>query len=225
MRNKLHILPPFPKTFGSAKDFRDWDIKMEAEYPIRFKIAEMCDTAYNKLFLFPKWRLRDAKWKVIHRFHPKHRYHVIKPRTLQPGYHDPSELVLHGPFEVFARFFELAISEKSHTQWDYSKIEPDEQHGMTQEYIDDRQVVWDTMNELYYWWMSRQYRERELPALPEIPDEWGILAIFNEDFNDTEEVIEWQRISDIHRKMESRWKKQDQDMLHKLIDIREYLWD
>lgn len=50
-------------------------------------------------------RVSDAKWWLLHRFHPGHRYNVIRT-GLKPGYYDVDELMLHGCMELLRRYVE-----------------------------------------------------------------------------------------------------------------------
>lgn len=206
------------------KEFRDWDIHLKETYPRRYAIQEKLEYLYQRVLLFPSWRLRDAKWNLIHRFHPNHKYHIIKT-SLKPGYYDTTERMLFALGDDFAAFYERILSGESHTVWDFSDAELDPDHGMTQEYIDQRQDIWLKMGTIYTWWKARPNRDKKFEKFPEIPEDWGIMAMFNDDFRDTPEVKAWREVADQHNKMEENWKKQDQEMLHKIIDIREYLWD
>lgn len=223
VKNKCRLVPPFPKSAGTIKEFKDWRIHLQETYPRRYRLSKFLESMYRRVLLFPAWRFRDAKWAMLHRFHPKHRYHVLKPRTLKPGYIDPCEMLLHAPFDLFAEFFEHTTGPNGHTLWDYTNIEPDESCGRTQDEIDYRQNLWLTMNELYNWWMERPNRVEE--ELPDLPEEWGFMAIFDDDYRDEPIVKEWRVVSDRRTAQDEAWEKEDQDMLHKLIDIRKHLWD
>lgn len=224
LRSKIRLVPPFPKVAGSMKEFRDWDIYLEAKYPKRFALQQKLESAYRRCLLFPAWRMRDLKWAILHRYHPNHRYNVIKT-SLEPGYYDVTERMLFALGDDFASFYERILAGESHSVWDYSDMKPDPQHGMTQEHIDARQAIWLTMGEIYAWWKARPTREDAFPEMPEIPEEWGMMAMFNDDFRDTPEIKAWREVADKHHEMEKEWKAKDQEMLHKIIDIREYLWD
>lgn len=47
-------------------------------------------------------RLRDAYWWILHRIHPRHRYHMV--RIGPPGYYDPSERIFYACVEELRRF-------------------------------------------------------------------------------------------------------------------------
>ena len=48
-------------------------------------------------------RLRDAKWWLLHRLVPRHRYHIIRT-GLKPGYYDPDWRITFAVFEIVAEF-------------------------------------------------------------------------------------------------------------------------
>lgn len=205
------------------KEFRDWDLYLQENYPVSYAVNSVVESLYRRVLLFPAWRLRDLKWAILHRFHPKHRYHVVKT-SLKPGYYDTTDRILAAMGDEFARFYERALVDEHHI-WDYSEVEVNNDSGMTIEYITERMHVWETMGEIYDWWMSRDSREDSLEPFPEIPEEWGMMAMFNDDFRDTDEIKEWRAVADRHHEAEAKWKREDQDMLHEIINIREYLWN
>jgi hypothetical protein len=54
-----------------------------------------------------KHRLRDAKWWFKHRFHPRHRYHVIK--FAKPGWIDRDRAMLLCCFKILDGNFSVLI--------------------------------------------------------------------------------------------------------------------
>lgn len=52
-------------------------------------VQEKIEMKLWNLFHFGKLQfMREYYWKVLHRLHPKHRYHVVKT-GLRPDYYDP----------------------------------------------------------------------------------------------------------------------------------------
>lgn len=217
------FLPKFPKSAATIEEWQDWDEKMEREYPIRFKLANAAHWVEMHCWGLPKARFRDAKWWVLHRIHPKHRNHIIKIHTLKPGYHDARDRIFYGAFDVFEVFMKNILDGNSHHLWDYSEEEVCDH--MTQEYIDTQQARWVEMNEIYDYWIARKTREDVLPDFPTIPDEWGMLAVCNSKYDDEPLMESWREIADYHRQAEAVWEEEDQEMFHRLVDIRECLWD
>lgn len=218
------FLPKFPKSAGTAKEFRDWDIHLKETYPTRYKIAKIAETIYHKIILFPMWRIRDFKWKMLHTYHPKYQYHVFRSKRLQPDYYNIETRMLFFNFEMFERFMDRILRGESDVLWDYSDCEVDEQHGMSQTLIDEKQARWVEMNELYTWWTETRPNRKEL-EFPKLPEEWGMLAVVNEDFENEPRILEWKAISKLYHEQETNWLQEDDEMLIRLIKLRHDLWD
>lgn len=78
-------------------------------------------------------RTREFVWKIIHRVHPKHRYHVVKT-GLKPGYYDPDVRILYSNMNLMKEFVEIT---KDTVDWD-----SDEGH----------QHAWNELQDIYKWW-------------------------------------------------------------------------
>lgn len=48
-------------------------------------------------------KITDIKWWILHRVHPKHRYHVVK-LNLEPGYYDPDARILYAVMSIVSDF-------------------------------------------------------------------------------------------------------------------------
>lgn len=190
---------------GSAKEWRIWEATMRKQRPIAWFLQETLGGAFRTA----RSRLRDWKWSLLHRIHPKYRYHVVDS-GLPPGYHDPCSLVLHVPFNLLKSFYERQLT--GHVDW-----QADEPH---------RQAFAE-MKALYEWWtVTRPNRENTLEPLPEVSAGGGdFFVVFDDDYRDHPEVLEWQRVAKIHNDAEQHWDQEDQDMLIRLVKIRQYLWD
>jgi hypothetical protein len=53
--------------------------------------------------------LSKIKWWFLHRFHPKHRYNVVKT-GLKPGYYDPSERIIFSVFSLVAQYYDNNVA-------------------------------------------------------------------------------------------------------------------
>lgn len=218
--------PKFPKKFGTAAEFREWDEKIQREYPIRYKIDKFLTNAYRHCILFPKWRLRDAKWWVLHRFHPKHRYHVHKSRTLSPEYYDTDTRILHHAFDLFAEW----VENQSHWLHYISDLENDFKEGhLSREEFDNYVQFKNEVDYLYNWWTkvypNREDRLDEQLPLPSLLEELGFMAVFDEKYQDCDQVKEWRRINRLRHEDDQRWEEEVTSNLIRLIKIRPRLWD
>lgn len=194
-------------------EWDDWHAETKAKYPIRYFIQE---TIPNKSYSFYcifhrpyyKW-----KWKFLHRFIPKYRYHTIKPRTLEPNYYDPRTLILHGAMECLVDYYENGVDRVDWT-WD-------EQWRETH-----KELI-----AIYKWW-TEDYPNRDdyfvngdpLPKYNNLPEEWGMMSVLNEKYRDEPAMQEHKRISRIRMDSEEEWYVKTEEMLIRLIKIRTYLW-
>jgi hypothetical protein len=220
------ILPPFPKIAGTIKEFKDWDSKMKAEHPILFKLdAIVYRVTFNCIYV-PKQRLSDVLYWFRYRLIPRHRHHVVAPRTVKPGYIDPREMLLHCNFHIFAEFMTYQLSDDCRVLWYYPELDEIEDSSTIEDYEHKvtRNATWNTMMELYNWW-SIERPARSEQEYPDLPDEWGFLATLNEDYDNEPLMQQWCAVSAANQQLELEWDEQDQLMLHKLIDIRQYMWD
>ena len=220
-------LPKFPKAAGTMKEFRDWDLKLKKEFPFRYAMNNFFSDIYRRFILFPSWRLRDAWWGIKYRVVPKYKYTEYKLARLKPGYQDTDTLILYFAFEQFEVFMKRQLTNPRHV-WEYTKehfedwMEDDEVEAE----IAERNALWKEMNELYEWWtVTVPNQEETLPEYNELPEEWGTMAVFNEDFDNEPQMIEHKKISDQRIQIEEQWKKDETEYLIRLMKIRMMLWD
>lgn len=202
---------PFALTFDG---WDDWNKTTKLEQPIKWFFVETIPEWCNEHFIWSIERLlKSAYWGVIHRVVPKHRYHVIKPRTLKPGYHNPYSLLLHSSFEILVDFVE---------------------HERREGYVDwsatiEHREFWEEANKLVYWWqniypMRDEWMERDHP-LPNSPngctdDMWCL----KEKYHNTEEYKEFGRVCEIHRKLSEQYEDEESLNLSRLAKIKMFMW-
>lgn len=194
-------------------EWEDWEKETRSKYPIRFFIQETLPDFFRDVWNFFYRPARRAYWWIMYRVHPKHHYHIIKPRTLTPGYYDQDTLMVHSVMECLVSYFE---NESDRVGWDW-----DEPHSH----------AYKEMVEIYHWW-TKLYPKRDemfvngepLPELPELPKEWGFMAPINEKYEDEPIVKKWKAISKIHVENEEAWHDKTEDMLIRAIKIRSFLW-
>lgn len=224
----MRIVPKFPKQAGTIKEFREWDEYLAREYPIRYKIDKFLEKAYRHLIQFPCWRLRDAKWWILHRIHPKHRYHVHKAKSLEPNYYDVDTLILHHSFDLFADFMDRQLSDDARVKW--TGFEEDVAAGyMTEEEATLREDLWKEMNVLHHWWTQvRPLRDEQIELLYPLEDvdhKFGPLTVLDDDFRDSPEGQRRQEVFQKRNAQEEKWIEEDTENLIRLIKIRRSLWD
>ena len=62
------------------------------------------------LWLWLNPLIEKPYWWFLYRFVPRHRYHVLKPRTLKPGYHWQGRRIFHAAFEELVSYVEEQTS-------------------------------------------------------------------------------------------------------------------
>ncbi len=128
---------------------------------------------------------------------------------------DKVEILLQASFQILVNFIEDEKENIDCIAWDAD---------------DEHRHAFKTMNELYDWYKARGDRVDPLSSV-ELPEstftpgednkellEWG------QKFKSPEHEKGWDAACKEYNRLEAVWLKEDQDMLHRLIDIREYLW-
>jgi hypothetical protein len=138
----------------------------------------------------------------------------LKIHTLEKGGYDKDEVLLHAAFQVLIDFIE---QEKPDRIVDWNG---DELH----------RKAWKEIKSLYNWW-KKERPARKSPLddnrlkcpplkLEKIPS--SDLCKMVEP--DKKKYANYYRVLRKHRKLEEKWEEEDQCNLHRLIDIRKFLW-
>jgi len=138
--------------------------------------------------------MRDGIWWIKYRIHPRHRHHVLR-LDMGPGYRDKDEILMIACFTVLRRFIE---KEKPH---------------VTIVVKDHNRAEWREIFFLYRWWT--RYRKQRKP-IPYPGDHKDISLFAANSLVDT-----WAALSN---QQDDDWHKEDQEMLHRLINVRRYMW-
>lgn len=174
-------------------------------------------------------RLNKAKYWVLHRYHPKHQYNIIRT-GLKPGYYDEDYLILHGCFAMLERYMQWHGGDAALEKFSAELLaKPD---SNAPEGLQEGQAV--RQNEavaLYRWWkiekpadearrddlMMHLYGGRKLETKPTAhPD---LVELVPPKFAGSD--------ADLHKEFRALDEKIDDDeqaMLHRLINIRLSLW-
>jgi len=194
----------WPKPYALTMEAWDaWHEEMKKKYPVRYFLYENVD----RFFHWIKFRIGRAKWWVLHRFHPKHRYHIVKTR-LTPGYYDPDILIFESAFALLCEFVE------KNTKWNRIDWEGDDHHS----------AAWKEMNELVDWYKNvRPHREDNFykEHKPERPNHDRIFGFLSDD---TPEGQQYREFLKLLSKMNDQWHQEDEDQLIRVIKLRSYLW-
>ena len=135
----------------------------------------------------------------------------LKIHTLNKGqWYDRDTILLHAAFQVLADFIEQEKPDEI-VDWQH-----DELHSN----------AWSELTQLYRWWKEeRLNRHDPLDDVPSPPEEE---YVFSEEgqliFPDREKYQDYYAAMDRSLKLENEWYEEDQRQLHRLIEVRPFLW-
>lgn len=139
---------------------------------------------------------------------------TLKIQSLSRGWHDRDEVLLHAAFQVLVDFIEAERPHKV-VDWNADKL---------------HKHAWREMMSLYTWWTkTRPARRSPLAnkrlAVPPLK----LQKIPNSKFYRTIEpgrkkYAGYFRALTAHIQLEQKWFDEDQSNLHRLVDIRGFLW-
>jgi hypothetical protein len=138
----------------------------------------------------------------------------LKIHTLEKGWYDKDEVLLHAAFQLLIDFIEQEKPDKI-VDWNVDEL---------------HRKAWKEIKSLYNWWKKERpvrkspldnNRLRHPPLkLEKIPD--SDLCKMVEP--DKKKYASYYRALGKHWKLEQKWEEEDQCNLHRLIDIRKFLW-
>jgi hypothetical protein len=88
---------PAPTALPIGKGgWHEWERDLLKKYPIRFRLFHVWPEDIDIFFsIWHRRLIKDPIWALKYRFVKKHQYHVIRPSTLKPNYHDYNTRILH----------------------------------------------------------------------------------------------------------------------------------
>jgi hypothetical protein len=138
----------------------------------------------------------------------------LKIHTLEKGWYDKDEVLLHAAFQLLIDFIEQEKPDKI-VDWNVDEL---------------HKKAWKEIKSLYNWWKKeRPVRKSPLDdnrlkrpplKLEKIPG--SDLCKMVEP--DKKKYANYYRALGEHWKLEQKWEEEDQCNLHRLIDIRKFLW-
>ena len=157
-----------------------------------------------KLLPFLERNYVKAKWWLIHRYHPAHKYNVVHTK-LPDGYHDKDDVMLYACFALLIDFIE---KEKPHKHFDIRGSSfSNEDYGWEASGRQEHRAKWRKVFKLYRWWTrTRPKLVAELDAMYEAQGHNLHRS--------------WQEINTFEDNLEQL----TQNKLIELIGIRGFLW-
>ena len=138
----------------------------------------------------------------------------LKIHTLEKGWHDKDEVLLHAAFQLLIDFIEQEKPDRI-VNWNANAL---------------HRKAWKEIKLLYAWWKKeRPARKSPLhnkrikhPPLKFERVPGSDLQRMAE--SDKRKFANYYRALKEHWKLEQKWEEEDQRNLHRLIDIRKSLW-
>jgi hypothetical protein len=138
----------------------------------------------------------------------------LKIHTLGKGWYDKDKLLLHAAFQLLIDFIEQEKPDKI-VDWNVDK---------------SYRKAWQEIKSLYDWW-KRERPARKSPLhdkrlrlpplkLEKIPGS----ELYKMAEPDKNKYANYYRALRRHWKLEQKWEEEDQCNLHRLIDVRKFLW-
>jgi hypothetical protein len=136
--------------------------------------------------------------------------YALKIKKLTGNWHDKDEILIHASFQLLADFIEQEKPEKV-VDWSY-----DSEH----------KKAWKEMTSLYKWWKNerpirdRQYKKIALPKMVTKKTSSGSAKV-------PVDKVAYKKFIVVAKKWasdENKWLKEDQKNLHRLIEIRPFMW-
>ena len=138
----------------------------------------------------------------------------IKITTLNKGWHDTDELLLHAAFQLLVDFIEKEHPDKM-TDWSF-----DQTHRQ----------AWKDIIKLYKWWKhKRPNRKNPIEDKNIRRPPFVTRKVLSKQYceivpPDRKKYSDYYRALKKQIKLEDNWYREDELMLHKLIEVRKYLW-
>lgn len=138
----------------------------------------------------------------------------VRIATLEKGWHDTDELLLHASFQLLVDFIEKERPDQS-IDWSW-----DETHRKT----------WKEIKRLYHWWKhvrpSRRspLEDRKIKRPPfrtkKIAGSENLKLVPH----DRKKYPEYYAALKLETRLERKWFEEDQRNLHGLVEVRKFLW-
>ena len=132
-------------------------------------------------------------------------------KNLEKGWHDKDEVLIHAAFQLLTDFMELEQPQKI-IVWSRDA---------------GHRKAWKEMMSLYRWWKKerpvrdKKYRKIKVPKMISRKTDDNCYTL------EPVDKVAYKKYAAIDRKRfkdEEKWFKDDQKNLHRLIEIRQYLW-
>ena len=226
---------------GSSKDWEEWEKNVKKAHPIRYWLAEEALDKIQDFIRYPIDKLYDIKYYVLNRWVTK--THTLSSSLKKGEYHDFDTRIIHCLFDELVNFVEI---EKAWMRVVYHDEDRKRYKVPGYEIGPFRTRTWrcpeagiDYLNweatdsvtkdtsqgesarvilELYFWWKN-VYNNRPDPM---DVSGWNVYCSREDNKPEDSDKVNFM-ISETHR-IEKEYRKDEYEMLVKLIKIRGALW-
>jgi hypothetical protein len=135
-------------------------------------------------------------------------------RTLGPGWHDKDEAMLHAAFQLLTDFVQQEFPDK-HIDWSHDVV---------------HRRAWKEIRDLYAWWTKKRPRrrspldDRKIAKPPVRFENVAGTKLRRVLTPDKKKYAGYFHALTEHAHLEKKWHNEDQRNLHRLINIRKFLW-
>jgi hypothetical protein len=138
----------------------------------------------------------------------------LRIHTIEKGWCDRDHVLLHAAFQVLVDFIEKEKPNKT-IDWKWNK---------------KHQKAWKEMSDLYYWWTKERPKRKshindeklKIPPLKFINVPGSKYKTL--DKPNKKKYAKYYKALKIDWKLERKWHKEDTKNLHRLVNIRDFLW-
>jgi len=138
----------------------------------------------------------------------------LKINTLNKGWHDKDDVLLHASFQLLVDFIENEHPDRF-IDWNADKL---------------HRRAWKEIKSLYKWWKEKRPARKDPlddKKLPTPPMRFKKIS-GSENYEmvepDKKKFAKYYKAIKTHSRLEKKWFEEDQRNLHRLIEIRDFLW-
>jgi hypothetical protein len=190
-------------------------------------------TWWHRAFIRPVYRLGNNchhwLWEARYRLQKKHRYHLVDT-GLEPGYYDADTLMLHACFSLLCRYVEKEQGGVEKLESWGKKLATAPDKNAPEGWQESQAANEMGAAELYRWWKEKrpadQARENELVHALYSGRKLFVKPVEGTDLVEVLPTEHGDKISlrDELWTLQDTIQREEQEMLHRLMDIRGGLW-
>jgi hypothetical protein len=210
--------------YATIKEWSEHYRRFKEEAPVRHFFFRLVPRAFRRHILT---RIRIYSDWFRYRFHPHHRYHIVKTQ-LSPGYYDADQRMLHAVFGLICDYVEIELAALQGSKKYRDKIAG--KFYLLEMIEKDFHAKWQEILDLYVWWNQKflsfdNYLDEQCGEYPIIQDNKHKLHIL-EDMDDRTviDTILTKHWYDRREELLEEHERETEEMLIRACKIRTSLW-